>query len=86
MKQSDESNAGGVILGAVVGLICGAAVGLLFAPKAGSETREDIADLINKGRRKGEELVEQGRDKFNEAKSRVMQGGKEPFYESGKYT
>ena len=85
MKQS-ESNAGGIILAGVVGVICGAVAGLLLAPKSGSETREDIADLINKGRRKGEELVEQGREKFSEAKSRVLQGGKEPFYESGKYT
>ena len=81
-----QSNVGGSIVATLVGFACGVGVGLLFAKKPGSETRQDIADLINKGRRKGERLLQQGREKVSSVKERISEGGKEPFYESGKYT
>lgn len=82
-----ESNVGGSIVATLVGFACGVGVGLLFAKKPGSETRQDIADLINKGRRKGERLLQQGRERLSGAAEGIAsEGGKEPFYESGKYT
>jgi gas vesicle protein len=61
----------------LAGLGIGTLVGVLYAPKAGKETREDIAnsaleakqkaaELVEQGRQKATEYVEQGRQKANE--------------------
>jgi gas vesicle protein len=50
-KQDDESTGsslGSFALGAAVAGIIGAGLGLLFAPKSGKETRQDIADSAHK--------------------------------------
>jgi gas vesicle protein len=86
MKQS-ESKGSGAGIGAIVGFLCGVGVGLLFAKKPGKETRQQLAELMDKGRKTGEDLLQQGREKIASAKERMAsEGDKEPFYESGKYT
>ena len=61
----------------ILGLSAGVALGLLFAPKAGEETREDIKeamdnikykvdDLYHRGVIKTSELYEKGREKTSE--------------------
>ena len=50
---------GKVVLGVLVGLAAGAALGILFAPDKGSETRKKIA-------KKGEDLVDELKEKFGE--------------------
>jgi gas vesicle protein len=83
MVQSESKGSG---IGGVVGFLVGVGVGLLMANKPGSETRRDIVDLFNKGRRKSEELIGQGKERLEDVKSGMSsEGGKEPFYESGKY-
>ena len=44
-----------MLAGVGLGAIIGAAAGLLFAPKAGTEIREDLADRFKEIKGKGEE-------------------------------
>ncbi|HQI24271.1 MAG TPA: YtxH domain-containing protein [Smithella sp.] len=48
---------GDFLKGVLVGGLIGAAVGILFAPKSGKETREDIA-------RRTEEIIKKARDEY----------------------
>jgi gas vesicle protein len=50
----------------LAGLGIGTLVGVLYAPKAGKETREDIANSALEAKQKAAELVEQGRQKATE--------------------
>jgi gas vesicle protein len=64
MSDSDEKNVLLYMLAGVgLGAIIGAAAGLLFAPKAGTETREDIADKFRELKGKTEEWIAEQRSK-----------------------
>jgi len=52
-------NSGKVLLGVLAGVAIGATLGVLFAPDKGWNTRKRIS-------KKGEELVEELREKFDE--------------------
>jgi len=52
-----------VLLAFLAGAVVGAAVGLLFAPKAGTETREQLAQFGRKAREKAEALASATREK-----------------------
>ncbi len=52
-----------MLAGVGLGAIIGAAAGLLFAPKAGSETREDLANKFKELKGKTEEWVSEQRAK-----------------------
>ena len=69
-KDNDESNVVLYMLAGVgLGAIIGAAAGLLFAPKAGSETREELAGRFKELKGKTEEWISEQRAKraVNEA-------------------
>lgn len=75
MSEHEEKNAmlyllAGVGLGAIIGL----AAGMLFAPKAGSETREDIANKFKELKGKTEEWITEQKAKRS-AKSVVEELG-----------
>ena len=56
--EKDETNVVLYMLAGVgLGAIIGAAAGLLFAPKAGSETREDLTNKFKELKGKTEEWV-----------------------------
>jgi len=69
----------------LAGLGIGALFGVLYAPKAGKETREDIVNgaleakekaavLVEQGRQKASEYVEQGKQYVEQGKQYVEQG------------
>jgi gas vesicle protein len=55
-----SERSGDFIKGLVIGGLIGAALGILYAPKSGKETREDIAQ-------KAEELVERAKAEYEKA-------------------
>ena len=70
--MSSGSNGGGVAIALFAGLAIGAILGLLFAPKSGKDTRNDLMD-------KGERLMEMGKESVSD----VVEKTKD-FVESGK--
>jgi gas vesicle protein len=83
-RQTESASS---FVGTLLVFATGVACGLLFAKQTGEETREQLADLINKGKQKGQELMAKGSDELQRQKEKMSsEGGKEPFYESGKYT
>ena len=63
----------------LAGLGIGTLVGVLYAPKAGKETREDIVNASMEAKDKAAEIIEQGRVKANE----YVEQGKQ-YMEQGK--
>lgn len=51
---------GDLLKGLIIGGLIGAALGILYAPKSGKETREDIA-------RKTEDLLSKAKDEYDKA-------------------
>jgi gas vesicle protein len=47
------------VKGGIIGVIVGAISGLLFAPKSGKETREDIKEVANKAAREAEKKLKE---------------------------
>jgi gas vesicle protein len=63
-NNNDDSNALIYMLAGVgLGAIIGAAAGLLFAPKSGTETREDLTDKYKELKGKTEEWVHEQKAK-----------------------
>jgi len=75
--MADQNDSGNAFLSFLLGAAAGAVVGLLWAPRAGKETRKKIQswaddmqergeDLYRTGRQKGEDYIRQGKEKVNE--------------------
>lgn len=54
MSKEDNNNVVSFIKGVALGAAVGAAIGVLFAPKSGKETRQDISDAASKAKEKVE--------------------------------
>jgi gas vesicle protein len=75
--SNDERNAGtsGVVLSFLLGALSGAALAILFAPRAGRETREmlheKLRETADRSRRLGEQALEKGREVAEDASGYV---------------
>ena len=72
-------DAGKVVVGLTTGLAIGSTLGLLFAPKSGAETREDIKEFYGEQKIKMKEGYNKAVDKIGEEKARLIAGAKEKF-------
>jgi gas vesicle protein len=60
-----EGNSGDVILSFLVGAAIGAAAALLLAPRTGEETRELVAEWLERNRTKAKEAIEKNRERIH---------------------
>ncbi|HKW90030.1 MAG TPA: YtxH domain-containing protein [Candidatus Acidoferrales bacterium] len=86
-------NVGAKVSYFIVGLGVGALIGILFAPKAGEETRRDLARKAEEGkdyaqrkarelRERAEDLIERSKEIMNREKSSLaaaVEAGKETY-------
>lgn len=62
--MSDSRDEGvAVLLAFLAGAVVGAGLGLLFAPKPGAQTREQIAEFARRAREKAEAVADAARQK-----------------------
>jgi len=85
MARDNGAGAGSVMLAFLVGAVAGAAVALLYAPAAGSETREFLGEKVREGKdlaadaaAKGREVVNQGRETLTTA----IEKGREAYQQA----
>ena len=75
MAENDKTTA--VITAFVVGGLVGAALGVLFAPKAGKETRGDINEWMGETFEKGKEKMHKMGEEIKHRKEQIAQAFKD---------
>jgi len=94
--MADNDNGSNGLGWFLAGLGVGALIGILYAPKAGKETREDLVNgareakeradaLIEQGRQKASEYAEQGRQYYEQGKQRASELVEEGKRQAGTY-
>jgi gas vesicle protein len=77
-QEYKKTGNGGNVVGAMMfAAALGAVVGMLFAPKRGTETREDLKNKYNDAKNRSQDMAMDARDRFNRgvdaARSKVGQ-------------
>lgn len=73
--MADNETGSGVLL-FLTGAAVGAALGVLFAPRAGSETREQLADWLKERRERGAEILDKVKDESSSKKEAILAAAK----------
>ena len=73
--MADNETGSGVLL-FLTGAAVGAALGVLFAPRAGSETREQLADWLKERRERGVGILDKVKDESSSKKEAVLAAAK----------
>jgi hypothetical protein len=68
-----EDGGGSFLMGLLAGTVLGAGLGMLFAPKAGAETRKQLSEQANRLRSSANETYAQASEKINQASEKVSQ-------------
>ena len=85
MARDEGGGAGTVMLAFLVGAVAGAAVALLYAPAAGSETREFLGEKAREGRERATEAAAKGRQAINQGKETLttaIERGREAYQQA----
>jgi gas vesicle protein len=70
-----EEGGGSFLMGLLAGTVLGAGLGMLFAPKAGSELRSQLADQTGRLR----EAADQGYQQASDKVSQIVDRGREAY-------
>ncbi len=70
-----EDGGSSFLMGLLAGTVLGAGLGMLFAPKAGSETRKQLSDQANRLRSTANETYTQASDKVGQ----IIDRGREAY-------
>ena len=68
MARDEGAGGGSILLAFILGAVSGAAVALLYAPTAGSETREYLGERAREGRERAAAAAEKGREILKEGR------------------
>jgi gas vesicle protein len=71
MMATDNSGAGSVMLGFLLGTVAGAAVALLYAPARGRDTRDFLGEKAREGRDRATEAAAKGREAISRGRETV---------------
>lgn len=71
-QQQDNNGGASVLLAFLAGAVVGAAVALLYAPAAGTETREAVSRRAREGRQRVLDALRQGRGILDERRAGVV--------------
>ena len=80
-----NNNEGNGLFYFLAGTAVGAALGVLFAPRAGEETREQLADWMKERKEKGSELLHRVKDESlvkKEALAAAARAAKDAYRET----
>jgi gas vesicle protein len=72
MAQDEGSRGSGLFVAFLLGAVTGAAVALMFAPKAGRETRQFLGEKAREGRNKAAEAARQTKEVLDRQKDTIM--------------
>ena len=85
MARDEGAGAGTVLLAFLAGAVAGAAVALLYAPAAGSDTREFLGEKAREGRERATEAAAKGREVINQGKETLttaIERGREAYQQA----
>ena len=68
-----EDGGGSFLMGLLAGTVLGAGLGMLFAPKAGSETRRQLTEQASRLRTTANDTYSQATEKITQASEKVSQ-------------